>query len=383
MLSRQYLPADPPLTLRDLSGITRRPEPGAAAGRWLPGRTRFYGSGRAALYSALRLLGIGPGDQVLLPAYLCESVVSPVLAVGARASFFPVGRDLRPDLEALEAAVGPASRAVVIIHYLGFPGPIEEVRRICDLRGLVLIEDCAHALFGRKGDRLLGSFGDAAVFSPWKSLPLPDGGVLAVNGSRALPEAPTAAPSRYGTVAKLGYRWLGAVESAIGWTPRLGLLRRSTIRHDLHRRTSGAPVEVRSGSALAWRMLGSARAERVVARRRENYSRLLEVAGELNWAQPIYETLPEGVCPLGFPLVADRRDDWRDQLLRDGINVRTYWEELPAEVDRRRFPNAARLSDSMLVLPVHQELRSRQIDWLARRLRALDARKVNGTLAHR
>jgi perosamine synthetase len=383
MRSRQYLPADPPLTLRDLSGITRPPEPGGRIGRWLPDRTRFYGSGRAALWGALRSLGIGPGDQVLLPAYLCESVVSPVLAVGAGASIFPVGRDLRPDLKALEASLGPSSRAVVIIHYLGFPGPIEEVQQICSRHGLALIEDCAHALFSRKGGRLLGSFGDAAVFSPWKSLPLPDGGMLAVNGSRALPEAPTAAPSWYGTVAKLGYRSLGAVESAIGWTPRLGLLRRSTIRRDLHRRTSGAPVEVRSGSALARRMLESAQPERVVARRRENYSRLLEVAGELDWAQPIYDKLPEGVCPLGFPLVADRRDDWRDLLLRNGVNVRTYWEELPAEVDRQRFPDAAWVSDSMLVLPVHQELRSGQIAWLAQRLRALGARKANGTLAHR
>ena len=377
-----YLPADPPLSAADLVGMK-----GSLDGRgtegWLPGRVEFFGSGRAALLAALHAVGVGSGEDVLLPSYLCESVVSPVKSVGARPVFFPVGRDLRPDLEALEAAVSPHTRAVTVIHYYGFPGPVQQLRRLCQRRGLVLIEDCAHALFSRLEDRLLGSFGDAAFFSPWKSLPLPDGGLLALKRPRNGASATMRPPSAAATTARLAYRSLGSLESVAGWSPRLALLRRSTLRRKLHDRTSGALVQMRAGSGVAWRLLQAAQAGRIVGQRRQNYARLIEVARRLSWARPLFEDLPVGVCPLGLPLVVEQRDRWRDELLKSGVNVRTYWEHLPAEVNTDRFPEAAWLRDRILVLPVHQGLRSRQIDWLARRLTGLGSGKVYGALAHR
>ena len=369
-----YLPPDPPLTLGALSGITRAPD-AAGLAEWLPGRTIWFGSGRAALWGALRALGVGHADEILLPSYLCESVVSPVVAVGARPTFYPVGRDARPDLARLDAAIGPRTRALVLVHYLGFPGPAREVQRLCERRGVALIEDCAHALFSRPGGRLLGSFGAAAIFSPWKSLPLPDGGLLQVNDPRLEPPTPRATAPWAATVAGLAYRSLGSLEAAVGWSPRSRLLRRPGLRRDLHGRTSGAPVHVRAGSAIAARLLAGAVPRRVVRRRRANYARLLEAARRLSWARPLYDELPDGVCPLGLGLVAEDRDRWRDELLANGVNVRTYWEQLPAEVDPERFPDAAWLRDRILVLPVHQGLRSDQVDWLARRLLALGAKR--------
>src|SRR3954452_14346688 len=131
-----YLAPDPPLTLFDLPALARAGREQEAAPDSL-----FFASGRAALLAGLRALGIGPGDEVLLPAYLCESVVTPVEAVGARPIFFPIGRSLEVDLVALEAAIGPKTRAVVLIHYLGFPGPVQAVRDICQRHGVALIED--------------------------------------------------------------------------------------------------------------------------------------------------------------------------------------------------------------------------------------------------
>jgi perosamine synthetase len=370
-----YLSADPPLTPRDLFGITRLPGAARSSGGWVPERSRFLGSGRAALWGALHALGVGLGDEVLLPSFLCESVVSPVVARRAEPRFFPVGRGLRPDLAALDAAVGPRTRAVVLIHYFGFPGPVEEVRQLCESRGVALIEDCAHALFGRLGDRPLGTFGAAAIFSPWKSLPLPDGGLLSLNRAELRFDGPLAAPSRAATARRVAYRSVGSLEALVGWSPRLALLRRNGLRRALHDRVSGAPVSVRAGSSLSWRLLRSAPAERIVARRRENYLRLLDPARRLSWAEPLFDDLPPGVCPLGLPLVAEERDRWRDALLAKGVNVRTYWEHLPVEVDANRFEAAAWLRDRILVLPVHQGLRSDQVDWLAAKLSAIGGQR--------
>lgn len=366
-----YLPPDPPFTLADLSGITR---PGNGASGW--GGALFFASGRAALLAGLEALGVGPGDEVLLPAYLCESVVTPVEAAGAGPAYYPVSRGLGVDVAALDAAVSPRTRAVVLIHYLGFPGPVEEVRALCDRRGLALIEDCAHALFSRRGARPLGSFGDLAIFSPWKSMPLPDGGLLVVNRPGLLPRLPAARPAALRTAARLAYRALGVVEQAAGWSPRLALLRRPGLRRGLHQRVSAGKVERLAGSALAWRLLRAARPARVVERRRRHYARLLGACRQLAWARPIYNDLPAGVCPLGLPLVAQERDRWRDWLLDRGVNVRTYWEHLPPSVDLDRFPEAAWLRDRILVLPTHQGLQSGQIAWLARLLESTARRAV-------
>jgi len=357
------------LTPGDLLGLI-----GTRSGACSYPRAHWFASGRAALLAGLRALGIGAGDEVLLPAYLCGSVVTPVQTVGATPVFFPIGRRFDADLAGLEAAIGPNARAVVLIHYLGFPGPVDEVRELCQRRGLALIEDCAHALYSRDGDRLLGTSGDLAIFSPWKSLPLADGGLLVVNRRDLTPVDPPRALAGGQTAARLAYRALGTVEQAIGWSPRLALLRRPGVRRSVHEQVSAGPVEMLAGSAVSRRLFRSARPAHVVGRRRRHFARLLDVCQNLSWARPVYGELPEGVCPLGLPLVAEDRDRWRDALLRLGVNVRTYWEQLPPAVDVDRFPDAGWLRDRILILPVHQGLSAESVEWLARMLQTLPER---------
>jgi dTDP-4-amino-4,6-dideoxygalactose transaminase len=364
-----YLAPDPPLTPADLLGLARNGRELAEVPDAL-----FFGTGRAALLAGLTGLGVGPGHEVLLPAYLCESVVTPVETVGAQPVYFPIGRRFEVDLAALESAITPRTRAVVLIHYLGFPGPVEEVRALCQRRGLVLIEDCAHALFSRAGDRPLGTFGDLAIFSPWKSLPLPDGGLLRVNDAHLWPQVPKQQPPARRTLTRMAYRSLGTLEQAIGWSPRLALLQRPGLRQSMHEQVSAGPVESLAGSGVSRRLLRAARSAHVVGRRRKHFARLLDACRNLPWARPVFDKLPDGVCPLGLPLVAEHRDRWRDTLLRRGVNVRTYWEQLPPGVDPDRFPDAAWLRDRILVLPVHQGLPSDGVEWLARLLPSLSER---------
>jgi dTDP-4-amino-4,6-dideoxygalactose transaminase len=371
-----YLAPDPPLTLADLVGLVRAgsPLPRTWEGDLSSPIDYWFATGRAALLAGSRALGIGPGDEVLLPAYLCESVVTPVQAVGAIPTFYPVGRDFAVDPALVDRAVGPQTRAVVVIHYLGFPGPIEGIRDLCRRRGVALIEDCAHALYSRHGTTPLGSYGDLAIFSPWKSLPLPDGGLLVLNRPDLAARVPAERPSARQTAFRLAYRSLGMFEQVLGWSPRLALLQRPGLRRSMHEQVSAGPVAMEAGSAVAGRLMRGARPSFVVGRRRRNFARLLEVCQDLTWAEPVFRSLPDGVCPLGLPLVAEDRDRWRDALLKLGVNVRTYWEQLPSAVDIGRFPDAAWLRDRILVLPVHQGLPSGGVEWLARLLPTLPER---------
>lgn len=366
-----YIPADPLLDARSLQAARR----GWVARPAGPSTTLFFESGRTALWAALRALGLGPGDRLVVPAYICDSILPAPRALGIAVRYIPVDRRLQPDLAALERELAGGARAVLAVHYFGFPAPaLDEVLALCARAGAALIEDGAHGLYSRRGGRPLGEFGAAAVFSPWKSLPLPDGGLLQLNGRPcpadlgALPRPPRALTAR-----RLAYRLVSVVETALGHSPRLWLLRSWRLRRTLQQRTALAALVPRRGSRLAEAILRGTSECWVVERRRANYSCLLAAVRDAGWATPLYEELPEGVCPLGLPVLATDRERARRRLLAAGVNVRAYWEQLPETVSVEAFADAHHVANRILVLPVHQSLTPAQIATLRRVILGLEA----------
>lgn len=119
-----------------------------------------------ALCMALRLSGVGPGDEVLTLALNCMSSNSAIAMVGA----IPVWVDVDPrtatvDLNDLAARIGPRTRAVVIYQVAGYVGDLDALRGLCDAAGLPLVEDANNALGAEWRGRRAGTFGDHAVFS--------------------------------------------------------------------------------------------------------------------------------------------------------------------------------------------------------------------------
>ncbi len=151
-----------------------------------PGNTRLAGVpptlsffwARNAIFYSLKALGISDGAHILLPAYLCRAAVEPFEVFGADLEFYPIGRGCELDLLEIEARIKPCTEAILVVHYFGFPQPINRLRALCDRRSLYLIEDCAHVLQGSFKGQRLGTFGDASVFSWRKFLPIYDGGDL-------------------------------------------------------------------------------------------------------------------------------------------------------------------------------------------------------------
>jgi len=142
------------------------------------GRPRLVSSGAEAIRGALLHAGVGPGDVVLLPAFNCPSMVTPIEALGATAAFFGITEELCFDVRAIEASLGPRARAVIVPHLFGRIQDLRAIRALCDARRLRLIEDCAHTFFGHRDGRTVGETGDYAIASPRKFMPLMEGGVL-------------------------------------------------------------------------------------------------------------------------------------------------------------------------------------------------------------
>ena len=147
-----------------------------------PSAPRYYFFwARNAIYHCLNLLNIKPGSRVLLPAYICRAAVDPFLAYGLHVDFYSVKSDCAADIGDIQARITADTKAVLAAHYFGFPQEIQQIRDLCDRYQIALIEDCAHVLTGEIGGRPMGTFGDAAIFSWRKFLPVYDGGELVMN----------------------------------------------------------------------------------------------------------------------------------------------------------------------------------------------------------
>ncbi len=137
-----------------------------------------------ALEMSALLSGVKPGDEVILPAFTFVSVVNAFVLRGAR----PVFADVRPDTlnldeERLEALITPRTKAIVPVHYAGVASEMDRILDLARARGIMVIEDNAHGLFGRYKGRLLGTMGALATlsFHETKNITCGEGGALLIN----------------------------------------------------------------------------------------------------------------------------------------------------------------------------------------------------------
>lgn len=123
-------------------------------------------NGTVALHLALVALGIGPGDEVIVPDLTFAASASAVIHAGATPILVDVERtSWTLDLDKAASAIGPRTRAIMPVHLYGQPADMDGVKALADHHGLLVVEDAAEALGSTWRGRRVGSFGDAATFS--------------------------------------------------------------------------------------------------------------------------------------------------------------------------------------------------------------------------
>ena len=143
-------------------------------------------SGTAALHVAYAAAGIGPGDEIITPPITFIATQATAVALGATVVFADVSPDTANiDPEAVEAAIGPRTKAIVAVDYAGHPADLDALSRIAQKHGLLLIEDAAHSLGSTYKGRQVGSVADITTFSfyPTKNITTAEGGAVAVRDS--------------------------------------------------------------------------------------------------------------------------------------------------------------------------------------------------------
>jgi len=315
---------------------------------------RLFALGRHALWQGVRALGLGPSDEILVPAYHHGSEVEALVRAGLACRFYAGGDQLQPTEAELEAHVGPQTRALLLVHYLGFPQESARWRRWCDERDLLLIEDAAQAWLARDGDGPVGSLGDLAVFCLYKTFGVPDGAALM---SRRPPPGPSeAAGFGLSAAARRHFSWLRS-------------------RAPLGSRDSPRPAE---SSSLTEFELGEpgARPSRATtfllpravtvdaaAARRRNYELLLEhLRGRV---MSPFDSVPEGASPFVFPLDTAHKHALLETLSKHGIHAFDFWSVGHPSHDADGFPAVRERRRRTIGLPIHQELRRQDVERIA------------------
>ena len=149
----------------------------------LTGRTftLTHNNGTAAILAGLHALGIGPGDEVIVPSATWWSSVMPILHCGGIPIFAEVETDcLGLDPVDVERKITPRTKAIVVVHLFGMPSKMDELTAVAEKHALKILEDASHAHGATYKGKPIGSFGDVSVFSMQgnKLVPSGEGGIL-------------------------------------------------------------------------------------------------------------------------------------------------------------------------------------------------------------
>jgi len=287
------------------------------------------GNGTDAIAIALRALGVGPGDEVVVPSLTFFATVEPVVTIGAT----PVFCDVDPDTwvmtaETAEAAIGERTKALIPVHIFGNPAPVGDLVELARPRGIRVLEDAAQAHGARLNGTMAGALGDAATFSffPSKNLgAFGDGGAVVTSDPEV--EAIARRLRFHGSTDK-------RLHTEAGYNSRLDELQAAALRVLLPHLDEW--TRARRAAAQGYREAGLGRSVAIQAE---------TDGGESCWHL--------------FVVATPERDRLRDELAAAGIGARPYYEiplyRQPA-VERwapaEPLPNTERVCAEILALPM-------------------------------
>lgn len=302
-------------------------------------------SGTGALTLVLHAMGIGPGDEVIVPAFGCSPLASTVVNLGAT----PVFADITPhtmviDPDQVEALAGTRTRAVIGAHMFSVMADMPRLRDIADRHGLRLVEDSAVAQGATLSGRPAGTWGDAGLFSfvQVKTFGAPGEGGVVVTGDPSLGRTVHALRNHGQGERRFRYERLGYNNRFDEVIAEFQLRRLDGLGDRLERRARIAEYYTRRFAPLADRGIVPPPPGR------------------------------DGRCYYVYCLLADDRDALRDHLAGHGIAAHVYYPvPLPRQpafahlAGGRTWPNAEDACRRILAIPVYPHLTDAQVEYIA------------------
>jgi hypothetical protein len=332
----------------------------------------FLNGGKACLIvisAYLRAQGI---DNILLPAYLCPTIVDTLERCGLTCTYYRANRDLTIDLQDLVRKAG-RQQAVYFINYFGFPQPPAVQAYLTALRekGSVVIEDNAQAGFAVPN---IGTF----AFNSMRKLAAHDGGYLTTDIDMKPYIQPYLgrANRRLPLIRAYRERLADYLYGAEGdYDELVALYEQAERYYQTDMVVEGNPREREQIERMDWAGICQVR--------RENYLYLLEAIADIPELESIFPTLPADCMPLGLPVYVKgvSRDRLIDELGRAGIGLLIHWDGLLRDPRLNVTPLAVKMASEMLTLVTDQRTSHKQMDFMVHTIRACIEQMKSSTSA--
>lgn len=326
-------------------------------------------SGTDAILLALTELGIGPGDEVISPAFTFIATATPIIRLGARPVFVDVAPDgYQMDSRAMAAAITPRTRAIIPVHLYGSPAPLDDYFAAANAgpKPIPVIEDACQAIGSRIGGKAAGTLGVWGCYSfyPTKNLPAcGDAGLMVTHDPRRAERARRL--RAHGVEEGRAYHHV-----MVGFNARLDGIQAAILRVRLRRLDSWNAAREENARRYREAFAASGVLERIDARTGSPAIRLppLPAPGDTtNHHQ--------------FAVRASRRDELKARLLERGIQSAVFYPTpLPfqpafKELGHRPgdFPHSETLAREVLCLPVHHHLSPDDVHRVAEEIAAFYA----------
>ena len=323
------------------------------------GNRYFLNGGRACLAVIGDYLLDHGIHKILLPSYLCPSILDALERCGVEYGFYQINEDLSIDLDDLAQKAG-AYKAVYFINYFGFLHPPEVRNYLKNLRknGALVVEDNAQAGFSAHP---VGDF----VFNSLRKLVPFDGGYLDTDLDIAvyLQKYQGRPNLRLPLIRDYRQRLHDYLIDGIGSHKKLlDLYSRADRYYERDVVVEGDPGEQAQIERLDW--------EGIRQKRRENYRYMLDLIAPIPEVKPIFPALQPGIMPLGLPVYLSgvSRDAVYEHLGENGIGLFIHWEELRHDARTNGNALAVSMAGRMLTLAIDQRTSREQMDYLAETL---------------
>jgi perosamine synthetase len=331
-------------------------------------------SGRVALQLGLPVLNLPPQSTILFPNYFEGVELETLLTNGFKLRFYRLNDRFTVDLDDAEQKLDSAVSALYMIHYFGFPQPLEPIKRFCEKHSLKLIEDCALSLFSRDENGWLGTTGDLALYSVYKTLALPHGGFLVTKNGRATRSLqPPPFKSTLLQTKDLVHQYMKASgwQGAENWILRLTAAGKRLLgwkqRDSVSSGVSAWDPRIMDLDASPWvlRLMRHVDPEAVINCRRRNYAHLASLLRGKIVTPPPFDELPDGVCPLFFPVMVEDKILFQKQLTAMGVQTINLWYHSHPACPPELTEEASKWRNHLLELPIHHDLSLSDVDRVA------------------
>lgn len=305
---------------------------------------------------------------MLLPPYLCGDILRPLKEENMNFTFYKINSDLSIDISDIERKITRKTKVLLIIHYFGYPQPIKEIRKLSQERSLYLVEDLAQSFLSKCDGHPLGWFGDLSFTSYRKFMPVLDGSLLLVNRQEIHAQINWRKTSLnhflYSCLRYLAMEFKALYLNSHFVPKPLFLWLFAQAEEMLNRYPK--PAEI---SSFSRNILNKSDFDSLILKRRGNFQYLLD-RWHFSSVYPLFRELPEDVCPLGFPVIAEDREYVKRELIKRRIYPPVHWN-LPPEVDKGEFSASWEISRHILTIPIDQRYGIGEMDYILRQMREI------------